>query len=696
MMRKLLLTILIGVLLGSATAYGGTHGILAGKVIDEEGKPMIGSTVLVKGTTRGTNVNNKDGSFTIVNIPAGDYEVVVRYVGYAEYVTKVRISADQTTTITARMRTDAQMTDEVVVVGDREMVEKDAVGSQVKISSEEVTQIAREGIAGVIGLSAGVNTTGSGFSVRGSRASETQIRVDGMDVGNQFTGGFGLGGTAYYPMVSSFATEEIQVLTGNFSAEYGEALGGVVNTIVKQGRTDRYEGFLRWRTDVEPLWGYQSDGVEIIKEGNVLKAISAGDGLKFQGPDLHAFDFGFGGPIPLLKNSTFYISSNYKFEKYRSNSYEVIDPYGNNIGQQDNDRTWVRSVTGRLRFGVTKDILLIVGGNWGLSSFEVPSWSWLYNQQHGQIPATANVEERIAQLPVANQLVSNALVRVNHTLSNNMFYEITVSNNSNNDDLAKRALGAYGDPGFFSGFEIWQPQDDYAIEGQNLLPGHNKILDNYESWTALGETADGYFQMDMPVINPLTGFYEGQSNTSGTDNPWGLDRFTITHGNTTPVQIRLSNFWQVEGNFTASLKQGEFNHILKAGLEFKRFELHRHYNGNPYDSNPFFDVYTDKWGGNIYADNEEIFQRTSEPNTPIKASFYLQDQISYKGIILNPGLRFDVFDPNSEYRLETNENFVSVRADSGFGEASAKYQISPRINVSYPITDRSYVSIGYG
>jgi outer membrane receptor protein involved in Fe transport len=88
-------------------------------------------------------------------------------------------------------------------------------------------------------MSSGVQTGSEGYSIRGSRPSETQIRLDGMNMGNQFSGGFGASGSQYFPMVSAYATEEVQIITGNFAAQYGDAQGGIINSVMKTGRTDR-------------------------------------------------------------------------------------------------------------------------------------------------------------------------------------------------------------------------------------------------------------------------------------------------------------------------------------------------------------------------------------------------------------------------------------------------------------------------
>lgn len=95
-------------------------------------------------------------------------------------------------------------------------------------SGEDNTKITTEPIQQGVALSAGVQADGVGLIVRGSRSESTQIKVDGLDIGDQFTDGLRTGAT-----VSNFGVEDVKVQPGAFGAEYGNALGGVVNTVVK-------------------------------------------------------------------------------------------------------------------------------------------------------------------------------------------------------------------------------------------------------------------------------------------------------------------------------------------------------------------------------------------------------------------------------------------------------------------------------
>ncbi len=692
-MKRNLLLLVIMMITMPIVASAGITGILSGKVVDDKGKPVGGASIRIKGTTRGGNAK-LNGSFAISNITAGSYEILVKAVNYKDYTTNVRISADQTTEITVKMVESVVQTKDVVITAEAEkkLVDKGNIGSIRSSTGDENTKIARETVQQAVALKAGVQAVGGGFEIRGSRSNETQIRVDGLDLGDQFTGGFGNAGFNYTPTVSSFAVEEVQVLTGGFSAEYGNALGGVVNTVVKTGRTDSYEGFARWRTDAPTLFG------------------KAGNGIQLMGKNENTFELGVGGPIPLLEGSSFFLTGKHAYQKYGTNGLGVMDPWGNNLGQLENTQTWVKNITGRIRFSFN-NISLNIGGQYGISQRERGSWGWLYANDYGvtnmrtvdgrSFGDTNFVRESIAKPAVVNSNVSNMFVSINHTLSDNTYYEFKISTNINNSDASKRS--SFNDPSLLGGFEVYTPADNFASEFDatnpfQLASGHDRAIDVFQSITKTVATVDGYGSNDILQRNHITGYIEGPADASGTQNPYGLAGYFNQHGNERNFDFRRSTFLQFDGNFNTIINANDatsVKHNIKAGFELRTFTLKRHQNSLPWDGNAFYDVYTDEYGGNPYADNEIAKQITEQPKKPLSGAVYVQDQMTYMGIIVNPGLRLDFTDPNSTYRLPS-AYFRPITQDTGFAKTTLKYQVSPRITVAYPITDRSILNISYG
>lgn len=703
---RIAVLILIGVLLLPLDTYASVYGVLKGKVTDQDGKSAIGASVRVLGTTRGAKVKT-DGEFTIVNILAGQYEVVVTYTGMAEYKTKVTISADKTTEINVKLKSSSVMMEEVVVQGKKDLVSKTDIGRTTSMNTQELSSTARFGINQMVSLAAGVTQNGSGFSIRGARDTETQVRVDGIDVSNQFSGGFGASGAAYFPMISQFATEEVQVLTGGFGAEYGEAMGGVVNSVAKTGRTDKYEGFLVYRTDVPALFGSQSQGISLKKDPTLNRyvPVEGGDGLKLLGQNSNRVEMGFGGPLPLLDKSSFYISASSLTDQFRSNGYDITDPLGNNWGQLPNNNSSVVNLVGRAKFGLTDDIQLILGGSFGRTSLLASSAAWLYATQKG-VGVNTDVEERLAKQNAVNILTSNMMVRINHTLSENSFYELTVSKQTNSDESARRKT--YGDPSLFSGYDLYHPSDIYVNDNGNREGGiilkpdssrwGDKIIDIYQPLNGVRKSADGRLLDQFPVINPLTGYYEGLVNRRTTNNAWGIPFFFNNSGNASGFSYRYGSYLQVDGNYTIDFKDNDFGHQIKAGFEARVYTQELHSNPNPWEGAQNTDVYTSKDGGNIYSENQRVWELTSQAKSPKKFSLYVTDQISFKGLVFTPGLRFEYFDPNSLVRTKYDEWTQIYKVDEPglFTQADKKMYIAPRINVNYPLTDRSKISINYG
>ncbi|MFN4767902.1 MAG: TonB-dependent receptor [Ignavibacteria bacterium] len=699
-MKLRLLALFLCMLTAPLSAIAGLYGTLSGKVTDDKGKPVVGATVRVQGTTRGAFVK-ADGKYIVVNIPAGTYTVVFKAVNYKDFKATVSISADQTTELNARMQ-EATVTSNAVVVDakkEQNMVSKTQIGSLRSNQGEDNIRVARETVQGIVALNAGVQGAGNGFQIRGSRANETQIRVDGLEVSDRFSGGFGSSGTTYSPTVSNFAVEEVQVLTGGFSAEYGNVIGGFVNTVVKTGRTDRYEGFIRWRRDLPALFG------------------EAGNGVKLMNKDENSFDIGIGGPLQVLENATFFLTGRYAREIYGGASLGVLDPAGNNLGQLPNQETWVRNMTGRMKFNFS-DLSVTLGGQIGLTSRERMGWGWLYaddfgvkNQKvdlnTGRLTSgdTIYVPEYAAKMAVVNNIVNNAFIRVNQTLSSNSFFEFTVSSNSNNNEIGKRMN--FDDPGIFGTIEVYKPQDLYQPRTNTksefpseLVETSDGAIDWFQSAPRTQRTADGYLFLDIYQRNPLTGYIEDNANSSSTDNPYGLQSFFNRHGNERNFEFRSQNFLQFDGFYNANIDAGEITHNFKAGFEVRSYELRRHNNSLPWDGNPFFDIYTDEYGGNIYSKNainpQVVNDRTGKPMKPIEASGYVQDQIKYKGIIINAGLRFDMTNPNAIYRSQRSNVWLPISSTEGFSDATVKFQLSPRLAITYPVTDRSIFTLAYG
>jgi len=237
-MKNFKLYIIAIIMILPLSLEAGIYGTLTGKVLDQDGKPVVGATVRVIGTTNGTYVKDPKGKFTIVKIKSGTYIVRASAVGFSELLIKdVVISADKKTTLKITLKSKCIESTGVTVAAEAIMVRKDDIGSEKSIKSSELTHVERESVSSIVGLSAGVSTSGDGFNIRRSRATETEIRVDGLDVGSGFDGGFGSGGT------------------GGYSAARRDAVRTAVNDRIGVLTSGEVNDFRKWE-----MWTDLSDG----------------------------------------------------------------------------------------------------------------------------------------------------------------------------------------------------------------------------------------------------------------------------------------------------------------------------------------------------------------------------------------------------------------------------------------------------
>ena len=95
------------------------------------------------------------------------------------------------------------------------------------------------------------------------------------------------------------------------------------------------------------------------------------------------------------------------------------------------------------------------------------------------------------------------------------------------------------------------------------------------------------------------------------------------------------------------------------------------------------------------------FNFNTYQTNPYQFAYYIQDKIEIDYLIVNVGLRFDYFEPDGEYLKDPNkinelDELQPPFPDSLMIKATSKYQFSPRIGLSYPITDRGAIHISYG
>jgi len=208
-----------------------TTGKLSGRIVDNQGEALAGATVIVTGTKLGASTD-LEGYYNVLNIPAGTYTVRYTYIGFqAKVVENIRINADQTTKIDVELSDDVVISQEVVVVAKRPIVEVNQTSSVSSISKEEIANLPVQDLNEIVNLQAGVVNG----HFRGGRIGEVQYQVDGVSVNNPYDNSSTLN-------LDRSVIQEVQVISGTFDAKYGQAMSGVVNAILRSG-SERFEWY---------------------------------------------------------------------------------------------------------------------------------------------------------------------------------------------------------------------------------------------------------------------------------------------------------------------------------------------------------------------------------------------------------------------------------------------------------------------
>ncbi|HEY6438024.1 MAG TPA: TonB-dependent receptor, partial [Ignavibacteriaceae bacterium] len=237
-MKKFLLLFLLTPII----IYTGTTGKLSGIITDSQtGEPLVGANIIIVESDLGAAAN-LNGSYVILNISPGNYDVKISYIGYETLLIKdVQIIVDQNTVLSVKLKPESIEVGEVVVVAQTPMIQKDVTSSISVIRRDQIEALPVSTFTDLLSLQAGVVKIGNNnIHVRGGRSNEVAYLVDGIYVKDPLLGNLAL-------EISNDAIQEMSLLSGTFNAEYGNALSGVVNIVTRDG-DDIFSGKIEART----------------------------------------------------------------------------------------------------------------------------------------------------------------------------------------------------------------------------------------------------------------------------------------------------------------------------------------------------------------------------------------------------------------------------------------------------------------
>ncbi|MFK7844790.1 MAG: carboxypeptidase-like regulatory domain-containing protein [Rhodothermales bacterium] len=611
---------LAALLFSTTLAFG--QGKIAGKILEAStNESLIGVNVILEETGQGT-VSDIDGNYVIVNVRPGNYTLVFSYVGYqTQKITDIQVATGQTTRYDLKMKEQVLEGEEIIVQAERPLIQKDLTASKKTVVAAEIDALPVEGFFGVLVTQAGVSQGPSGeIHIRGGRSNEVSFLVDGISVGNPFdTNGLTTG-------VAADAIQEMTVISGAFNAEYGKAMSGIVNLVTKEGSRQRYEGSFS---------AYGGDTV--TGNSDIFFTPSS------LGADIYTLEGTLGGPIPFLKNASFFVS-----------------------GRIDEDEGYA--------FGIRQHIPSDSANFNG----EVPYYEISGNPWWEYLPADPDIPNSGRELP-------DEKVALNPSSSSNFVGKITL----------KPFRSVKLDYSYLYDFSKRRPLSAstflYRFNPDGITNLRDAGYSHRINWTHTLNDKSFYTLRLSYASNEFRQFvYEDPNDPRYVRDLSGIGDGTVIGfpgsnflfgGNQKGHINETSRSFRGKLDFT---RQFGAIHETKAGIEAQLHSLDRRnfvvlFNENvlyrdgptvPDVSTPSHDVYKDQ--------------------QVLELSGYIQDKLEFDNFIINAGLRYEYFDPNGEFVPDL------LDPKGPRQEADQTHLLLPRVGVSFPITTTGIIHFSYG
>jgi hypothetical protein len=278
-------------------AQAGTSFTLQGTLLDPSGAAVPSATVTVKNVSLGvtrTGESDRQGHYVFAALPPeGEYEIGVEAKGFAPENRRGLTFASGIESVVDFNLKAGSVQQTVDVTSEAPLVESSKADLSHLVGTRQLVELPDNGrnFFDFVALTPGAVVQGGGsgaLTMNGQGIRELTILADGIP--NQLREIRTLGGdlAGANGTFSLDVVQEVQVVTNNFSAEYGRSLSGIVNSITKSGTNDfRGSAFMNGRPG----------------------AIDAGNPLTKANPDLTREQWGFtiGGPI--IKDKTHFLGN---------------------------------------------------------------------------------------------------------------------------------------------------------------------------------------------------------------------------------------------------------------------------------------------------------------------------------------------------------------------------------------------------
>lgn len=711
-------------------------GDIRGHIEDaESGEPLPGVNVVVTGTEKGA-ATDENGDFVIINVDPGTYDVQASMIGYANVTkTDVLVTIDQIARVNFALESSAIRGEEVVVQATRGVIHTEVSNSQLVSTSDQIMETAgvrtmSEYLANQPGVSDPQN-----LSIRGGDSHETGMIVDGLTMMDERAG-------RPQAAIPLSAIDQVSVLSGGYNAEHGEFRSGIINVKTKTGGTQRYSG----RLDVSGNTPHMKRfGRSIYDPYNTLLRPYADPAVAFQGTEqawsnqdyIRQQYPSFAGWNQLAENYNRDRPADEQMTPlnlYLWNAWmHMVKPPFDKLAEMGYDipQDLQQAMTdhahppegGHSDYNLDLGIggpLPFIGQKLGDATFYL---SHNLNRGYYTEPVTINSQLMHSTLLT---LQSNLTSDLKLLLNGYYFYHHGASGDRMGEGLQRvDNVNTFADLGqtyywyqtyyhtkyersYMGGITLndvinsksfWELRFN-TVYSQGRTPNN---ADEFPRDTALKARFGPNVAVNEMPYNYSAGYTEVGGYKYGMyDQPYGLShRFANKAGE----KEQRSDTWQyrLKFNFTNQLN---VHHQLKTGLnlDYTTFD-HRMFWVRPFKNETARNY---SWGN----------------NKPLNTGLYLQDRVTYQGVVANIGLRADYYNPGGVWPVGDYYNFdiygtVAPPTDNVIDNArmadiwdvwqafdqehpgflqpvKAHFAVSPRVGLAFPVTTNSKFYFNYG
>ena len=292
------------------------RGTITGAIKDPTGAVVASAEVVVRNIATGTEYKTnatETGNYAISSLPAGSYELRVEAAGFKKFILQgIQVQLLQTVRVDAALEVGAA-SDAVTITAQPPALQTESAEQSTNISGQLFNSMplnfgATNSIRGwlsFIQLAPGVSGTTETANINGSPGGSFKIYLEGQDVTST-------NDTVWTSTVAAASVEtigEFAIQTNNFSAEFGQVLGGVFNFTTKSGSNEFHGSVYEYLTN-EALSARRPLSTPFATSPRAPKALDR----------KHDYGFSVSGPVRLPKlydgrDKTFFF---FNLERYRN------------------------------------------------------------------------------------------------------------------------------------------------------------------------------------------------------------------------------------------------------------------------------------------------------------------------------------------------------------------------------------------